>query len=183
MTFNIFLRILFQISCLMRIFLLFSFWQDVSQYRSSIPLAPRHSANEDEESNTTLGTGAEGEEEVESDTALPPPSSEVRSKRNQDRDSAREEPTRSQKRPLTLSGGEGSSKLPALSMGHGKVAPIRSKKVLTTLAGRRVNPSEGDVSASKPRTSAPTRAKPSVAPPPTCFKNCSYVNFLLSILN
>ena len=133
-------------------------------------MAPRHPADEDEESNTTLGTGAEGGEEVESDVALPPPASELRSKRNQDRDSAREEPTQSRKRPLTPSGGEGSSKLPALSSGHGKVAPIRSKKVLTTLAGRKVNPSEGDASAPKPPTPSSTRMKPSVAPPRRTLK-------------
>ena len=101
---------------------------------------------------------------------LPPPSSKLRSKRNQDRDSAKEEPTRSQKRPLTPSGGESSSKLPAMSPGHGKVAPIRPKNVLTTLGGRKANPSDGDVSASKPKTHVPTRVKASVAPPRRALK-------------
>ena len=142
--------------------------QDVSQFRSPIPLAPRQLADEDEEMNTALGTSAEGGEEVESDVA--PPSSELRSKRNQDRDSIREEPARSRKHPPTPSDGEGSSKLPALSTGHGKVAPIRSKKVLTTLAGRKVTPSEGGANAPKPHTSSSTRAKPSVAPPRRTLK-------------
>ena len=106
---------------------------------------------------------------MESDVALPPPSSELRSKRNQDRDSAKEEPTQSRKRPPTPSGEEGSRKLPALSSGHGKVAPIR-KKVLTTLSGRKANPSKGDAAASKLPTSPSTRVKPSVAPPRRTLK-------------
>ena len=68
------------------------------------------------------------------------------------------------------SGGESNSKLPALSPSHGKVAPRRPKKVLTTLGGRRVNPSEGDASAAKPRTHVPTRAKAFVAPPRRILK-------------
>ena len=106
---------------------------------------------------------------MESDAALPPPSSELRSKCNQDRDSAKEEPTRSRKRPPSPSGEGGSRKLPALSSSHGKVAPIR-KKVLTTLSGRKANPSKGDAAASKLPTSPSTRVKPSVAPPRRALK-------------
>ena len=132
-------------------------------------MTPRQPADEDEESNTVLGAGVEGGEEVESDVALPPPTSELRSKRNQDRDSAKEDPTRGRKRPPTPSGEEGSRKLPALSSGHGKVAPIR-KRVLTTLAGRKVNPSKDDASATKLPTSPSTRVKPSIAPPRRTLK-------------
>ena len=141
----------------------------MSQYHSSIPLIPRQPVDEDEESNTVLGAGAEGGEEAESDASLSHPTSELRSKRNQDRDSAKEDPTRGRKRPLTPSGEEGSRKLSALSTGHGKIAPIR-KKVLTTLAGRKVNPSKDDAGASKPPTSPSTRVKPSVAPPRRTLK-------------
>ena len=116
------------------------------------------------------GAGVEADDKVESDAALPQPSSELRSKHNQDRDSAREGLVRSRKRPLPPSGGESSSKLAALSPSHGKVAPLRPKKVLTTLGGRRVNPSEGDASATKPRTPVPARAKASVAPPRRTLK-------------
>ena len=66
----------------------------MSQYHSSIPLTPRQPVDEDEESNTVLGASAEGGEEVESDVALPHPTSELRSKRKKDRDSAKEDPTR-----------------------------------------------------------------------------------------
>ena len=66
-------------------------------YHSPIPLAPNHPVDEDEESNTVAGAGAEGEDEVESDAALPQASSELRSKNNQDRDSAREGLTQSLK--------------------------------------------------------------------------------------
>ena len=141
----------------------------MSQYHSSIPLIPRQPVDEDEESNTVLEVGTEGGEEAESDAALPHPSSELRSKRNQDRGSAKEDSARGQKRPLTPSGEEGSRKLSALSTGHGKIAPIR-KKVLTTLAGRKVTPSKNDAGASKPPTSPSTRVKPSVAPPRRTLK-------------
>ena len=111
------------------------------------------------------GAGMEGEDKVDSEVVPPQTTSNWRSKNNQDRDSARDGMTRSQKRPLPPSGGERSSNLPATSPSHGKVAPLRPKKVLTTLGGRRVNPSEGDASAAKPRAPVPTRAKASIAPP------------------
>ena len=106
---------------------------------------------------------------MESDVALQTPTSELRSKRNQDRDSAREDSTRGQKRPLTPSDEGGSRKISALSSSHGKVAPIR-KKVLTTLAGRKVAPSTDDAGVSKTPASPSTRKKPSVAPPRRTLK-------------
>ena len=117
-----------------------------------------------------VGAGVEGDDEVESDAAPLQASSEWRSKKKQDRDSAREGITRSRKRPLPPSSGESSSKLPAMSPSHGKVAPLRPKKFLTTLGGRRANPSEGDANDAKPRTSVRTRAKASVAPPRRTLK-------------
>ena len=147
----------------------FSFSQDVSQYHSSIPLAPRQPTDEDEESNTALGANAEVGEEAESDAVLPRHTSELRSKRNQDRDSAKEDLTRGRKRSLIPSDEEGSRKFSAVSPGHGKVAPIR-KKVLTTLAGRRVGPSHDDAGGSKPPTSPSTQVKASVAPPRRTLK-------------
>src|SRR4051812_4753827 len=107
-----------------------------------------------------VGTGVEGEYEVESDVSPLQASSEWRSMNNQDRDSTREGLTRSHKRSLPPSG-ESSSKLRALSPIHGKVAPLRPKKILTTLGVRTDNPSGGDADAAKPKSSEPGPTKTS----------------------
>ena len=67
---------------------------DIPSFHSPIPLAPQHPAHEDEDSSTGMGAGVEVGEEMESEVAPPQVSSEVRSKSNQDRDSAREGATR-----------------------------------------------------------------------------------------
>ena len=115
----------------------------------------------------------EGEQEVDSEMPPPQATSEWCSNNNQDRDSAKEGLTRSRKRSLPLSGEEGSGKLPAISPSSGKVAPLRPKKVLSTLGGRRVNPSGGDTNVPKPRMFEPGQAKvpaSTVAPPRRALK-------------
>ena len=126
--------------------------QDVASFHSPIPLAPQHPTEEDEDSNTGVGAGVKAGEEMESDVVPPQVVSKLRSKSNQDSDLAREGLTRSRKRYLPLSSGESSGKLPALSPIYGKVAPLKPKKTLTTLGGRRDNPSGGSADASKSKT-------------------------------
>src|SRR3954470_17890800 len=111
-------------------------------------LAPQHPIDEDEDSNTGLGVRVEVGEEMESEVVPPQVTSELRSKSNQDRDAAREGATRGTRCAISLSRGERSSKLPALSPSHGKVAPMKPKKMLSTLGRRKVSAS-GDV----PKTS------------------------------
>ena len=89
---------------------------------------------------------------MESEAVPSPITSELRSKSNKDRDSAREGLTLSRKRPLPPSSGENNSKLPALSPSHGKVAPLKPKKTLITLGGRRANPLGDVADASKPKS-------------------------------
>ena len=129
-------------------------------------MAPRHPAEEDEDSNTGARIEVEAGDEMESNVNSPPVTSEIRSKNNQDRDSAREGLVRSRKRSLPPSSGESSSKLPALSPSHGKVAPMKTKKILTTLGGRKVNPAGGAAEAVKPKTAAANV----VAPPRRTLK-------------
>ena len=66
------------------------------------------------------------------------------------------------------SSGESSSKLPALSPSHGKVAPLKPKKTLSTLGGRKVSPSGDIAKASKQKNAESGSAKvvaAAVAPP------------------
>src|SRR3954464_5682064 len=106
---------------------------------SPIPLAPQHPVEEDEDSNNDAGLGVEDDEETESDVVPPRPTAEQRSKGNHDREAAREGSTRGTKRPISPSKGEGSGKATALSPSHGKVAPMKQRKTLSTLGGRKVN--------------------------------------------
>ena len=110
-----------------------------------------------------MGVGVEAGEEMESEVAPPPVNSEIRSKNKQDRSSAREGAARETKRAISPSRGESSSKLPALSSSHGKVAPMKPKKTLSTLGGRKVSAS-GDVpNASKKKTAESRSAKATAA--------------------
>ena len=88
--------------------------------------------------------------------------SEQRSKNKQDRESAREALTRTRKRSHPPSGEEGSGKLPSLGSSHGKVAPMKKKK-LVALGGREVNPS-GDATVEKTKGAGASPAKVVVAP-------------------
>jgi hypothetical protein len=81
---------------------------------------------------------------------LPRPAAEQRSKNNNDRDAAREGTTRGTKRPLSPNPGESSSKAAALSPNQGKVAPMKQRKSLSTLGGRKVSTSvEADKGSKK----------------------------------
>ena len=115
-----------------------------------------------------MGVGVEAGEEMESKVAPPQVTSEIRSKSNQDHDSAHEGDARGMKCAISPSRGENSSKLPALSLSHGKVAPMKPKKTLSTLRGRKLSAS-GDVpKASKQKTVETGSAKATVvvvAPP------------------
>lgn len=133
-------------------------------------MAPQHPAEEDEDGNTGTGVGVEIGEEMESEVAHPPVSSELRLKSNQDRDSAREGLTRSRKRSHPMSGEEGSSKLPALGSSHGRVAPLKPKKTLVTLGGRKINPSGDAADAGKAKGDGSSPAKGFVAPPRRSLK-------------
>jgi hypothetical protein len=66
---------------------------------SSIPLAPQHPGEEDEDSNNDPGLGIEDDEETESDVVLPRPAAKQRSKNNNDRDAARDGTTREPSAP------------------------------------------------------------------------------------
>jgi hypothetical protein len=133
---------------------------------SPIPLAPQHPVEEDEDSNNDAALGTEDEEETESDLAPPRPTAEQRSKGNQDRDAAREGAARGSKRPLSPSGGEGSSKTAALSPSSGRSAPMKQRK-LSTLGGRRVSISaDASKGAKKSSESGPAQASPAVVAPP-----------------
>ena len=108
---------------------------------SPIPLAPQHPDEEDEDSNNDAGLGIEDDDETESDIVLPCTTVEQRSKNNHDREAAREGSVRGTKRPVSPSKGETSSKAVALSPSHGKVAPMKQRKTLSTLGGRKVSTS------------------------------------------
>src|SRR4051812_42468107 len=99
-----------------------------------------------------MGVGVEVGEEMESEVAPSQVTFEICSKSNQDRDLAREGAARGMKRVISPSRGESSSKLPTLSPSHVKVAPMKPKKMLSRLRGRKVSAS-GDVpKASKHKT-------------------------------
>ena len=132
-------------------------------------MAPQHPVDEDEDSNTGVAIGVDTGEEMESEVAPPQVTSESRSKSNQDRVAAREGATRGTKRAMSPSRGEGSSKLPvASSLSHGKVAPMKQRKVLSTLGGRKVRASGEAAKVSKPKTSesGPAKATAAVVAPP-----------------
>jgi len=126
---------------------------------SPIPLAPEHPVEEDEDSNNDAVLEVEDGEETESDIILPRPTAEQRSKGNQDRDATREGAARGSKRPLSPSQGEGSSKAAALTPSSGKTAPMKQRKTLSTLGGRKV-------SASTDVSKGPAQASPAVVAPP-----------------
>ena len=131
-------------------------------------MAPQHPVDEDEDSNTGVAIGVETGEEMESEVAPPPITSESRSKSNQDRVAAREGATRGTKRAMSPSRVESSSKLLiASSLSHGKVAPMKQRKVLSTLGGRKVGASGDAAKVSKPKISesGPAKAATVVAPP------------------
>ena len=92
---------------------------------SLIPLAPQHPDEEDEDSNTGAGLGVEDEDETESEVVLPRATAEQRSKNNHDREATQERSARGTKRAISPSKGESSSKAAALSLSHGKVAPMK----------------------------------------------------------
>ena len=134
---------------------------------SPIPLAPQHPDEEDEDSNNDAGLGAEDEEETESDIVLPRPTAEQRSKSNQDRDAAREGATRGTKRPVSPSRVESSSKAAALSPSHGKVAPMKQRKSLSTLGVRKVGTSaDAGQGSKKSFESGSAQASPAAVAPP-----------------
>ena len=113
---------------------------------SPIPLAPQHPVEEDEDSNNDAGLGVEDEEETESDIVLPRPTGEQRSKGNQDRDAAWEGAARGTKRPISPSRG----------------APMKQRKTLSTLGGRKVSAStdvsKGSAQASPVAVAPPRKA-------------------------
>src|ERR1041385_1911540 len=109
---------------------------------SPIPLAPQHPDEEDEDGNNDAGLGIEDDEETESDAVPPRTTAEKRSKNNHDRQAAREGSVRGMKRPMSPSKGENSNKAAALSPSHGKVAPMKQRKTLSTLGGRKVSASK-----------------------------------------
>src|SRR3954464_10224420 len=139
---------------------------------SPIPLAPQHPGEEDEDSNNDPGLGNDDDEETESYVVLPRPATEQRSKNNNDRDAAREGATRGTKCPLSPNPGESSSKAAALSLSQGKVAPMKQRKSLSTIGGRKVSTSvEADKSSKKPPESGSSRVTPAaVAPPKRALK-------------
>src|SRR3954469_1654101 len=139
---------------------------------SPIPLAPHRPDEEDEDSNNDLGLGLDDDEETESDVVPPRPATEQRSKSNNDRDSAREGASRGTKRPLSPNPGEGSNKAAALGSNQGKVAPMKPRKSLSTLGGRKVGTSaETDKSSKKPPESGSSRVAPAaIAPPKRALK-------------
>src|SRR4051812_40142458 len=136
---------------------------------SSIPLAPQHPGEEDEDSNNDPGLGIEDDEETESDVVLPRPAAEQRSKNNNDRDTTHDGATRGTKRPLSPNSGESSSKAAALSPSHGKIAPMKQRKTLSTLGGRKVSASvEASKGSKKSPESGSSQAAPAAVAPPRC---------------
>ena len=98
---------------------------------------------------------------------LPRPAAEQRSKNNHDPDAAREGASRGTKRPLSPNKGESSSKAAALSPSHGKVAPMKQRKSLSTLGGRKVNTSTNAAMGSKKSSeSGSAQADPAAIAPP-----------------
>ena len=116
---------------------------------SLIPLAPQHPVEEDEDRNTGARLGVEDEDETESEMAPPRANSEQRSKSNHYREAAREGSIRGTKGAISPSRGESSGKAAALSPSHGKVAPMKQRKTLSTLGGRKVSASTVIPKASK----------------------------------
>ena len=139
---------------------------------SPIPLAPQHPDEEDEDSNNDAVLGVEDDEETESDIVIPRTTAEQRSKNNHDREAAREGSIRGTKRPISPSKGESSSKAAALSPSHGKVAPMKQRKTLSTLGGRKVSASTDAPKAPKKSSeSGSAQAAPiAVAPPRRALK-------------
>src|SRR3954464_13737782 len=134
---------------------------------SPIPLAPQHPGEEDEDSNNDPGLGNDDDEETESDVVLPRPAAEQRSKNNNDRDASRDGATRGTKRPLSPNPGESSSKAAALSPSHGKIAPMKQRKTLSTLGGRKVSASaEAGKGSKKSSESGSSQAAPAAVAPP-----------------
>jgi len=139
---------------------------------SPIPLAPQHPDEQDEDSNNDAGLGIEDDEETESDIVLPRSAAEQRSKNNHDRDAAREGDIWGTKCPISLNKGESSSKASALSPSHGKIAPMKQRKTLSTLGGRKVSTSADAIKGSKKSSeSGSAQASPvAVAPPRRALK-------------
>ena len=134
---------------------------------SPIPLALQHPVEEDEDSNTGAGLGVEDEDEIESEVAPPRATSEKRSKSNHDREAAREGSVRGTKRAISPSRGESSGKAAALSPSHGKVAPMKQRKTLSTLGRRKVSASTDAPKAHKKSfESWPAQAAPAAVAPP-----------------
>src|SRR4051812_25013548 len=114
-----------------------------------------------------MGVEVEVGEEMESEVAPPRAISELRSKNDQYRDAAREGSVRGTKRAISPSKGESSIIVAALSPSHGKVAPMKQNKVLSTLGGRKVSASADPPKASKKTSeSGPAKAAPSAVAPP-----------------
>ena len=103
---------------------------------------------------------------------LPRTTAEQRSKNNHDREAAREGSVRGTKRPISPSKGESSSKAAALSPSHGKVAPMKQRKTLSTLGGRKVSASTDATKVPKKSSeSGSAQAAPvAVAPPRRALK-------------
>ena len=134
---------------------------------SPIPLAPQHPVEEDEDSNTGAGLGVEDGDETKSQVAPPRATSEQHSKNNHDREAAREGSIRGTKRAISPSKEESSSKAAALSPSHGKVAPMKHKKTLSTLGGRKVSASTNLPKATKKSyESGSAQAAPAAVAPP-----------------
>ena len=127
---------------------------------------------EDKDSNNDAGLGIEDDEETESDIVLPRPAAEQRSKNNHDHDEAQEGAIRGTKRPIPLNKGESSSKAAALSPSHGKVAPMKQRKTLSTLGGRKVSTSTDVAKGSKKSSESGSAqaALVAVAPPRRALK-------------
>ena len=130
-------------------------------------MAPRNPEDEDEDSNNDAGLGIEDDEETESDAVPPHTTAEQRSKNNHDREAAREGSVRGMKRPMSPSKGENSNKAAALSPSHGKVAPMKQRKTLSTLGGRKVSASTDAAKIPKKVSeSGSAQAAPVVVAPP-----------------
>ena len=98
---------------------------------------------------------------------LPRPTTEQRSKSNQDRDAAREGANWGTKRPISPSQVESSNKAAALSPSHGKIAPMKQRKSLSTLGGRKVGTSaDAGQGSKKSSESGSAQASPAAVAPP-----------------
>ena len=109
----------------------------------------------------------EDEDETESEVAPPRGTSEQRSKSNHDHETAREGSVRGTKRAISPSRGESSGKATTLSPSHGKVAPMKQRKMLSTLGGRKVSASTDVAKAHKKSSeSGSAQAAPTAVAPP-----------------